>query len=114
MTPSERLLARLTAMGVPLPEGAEIRRTYAGWLQRRHGAWSWAVDPSVGAWTVGSQWPVTHLLRARRLVVSRAGTQADWDVDEATGDVPAGRSVSPLGEAVAEPVWGPKVSWRNP
>lgn len=73
-TPSQRLLARLRAMGVPIPEGAVIRRTHAGLQQRRNGAWSWFVDPDprIPGTTpgLGSQVPVTELLRTDRLVVS--------------------------------------------
>lgn len=73
MTPSEKMLARLTAMGVPIPDGAVIRRTYAGRLQRRAGAWSWYVDPEPripGAGLgLGGFEPLGELLRVDWLVV---------------------------------------------
>lgn len=71
MTPSERLLDRLRdELDLDIPATAYIRRTYAGAGQRWGGAWSWILDderPSPYALRLGSQWPVTELLRARKL-----------------------------------------------
>lgn len=72
MTPSERLLDRLrNELGLKIPKTAYIRRTYASAGQRAGGAWSWILDDydplSPYALRLGSQWPVTELLRARRL-----------------------------------------------
>ena len=40
-----------------------VQRTYAGYYQRRQGAWSWFVLTPDGRDPIGSQWPVTTLLR---------------------------------------------------
>lgn len=77
-TPSARLLTRLRAMGLPVPEGASIERTHAGHWQRKEGAWSWQVLPQLGREGVGSQYPVTKLLHARRLIAIRHHRQDDY------------------------------------
>ena len=80
-TPSTRLIGRLRAMGLPVPDDSEIRRTYAGIHQRRDGAWSWTVDPGSGSAGVGSQFPVAEVLRAGRLIaVKQYGNDWDWHV----------------------------------
>jgi hypothetical protein len=67
-TPSERLLTRLRALGLDIPEGATIARTYAGVWQRRDGAWSWyAQQPDGRPIDIGSQYAVGDLLRERYL-----------------------------------------------
>jgi hypothetical protein len=83
MTPSARLLARLRAQGVQVPEGAQIRRTYAGRCQREAGAWSWFVLNPDGSETIGGlggYHPVGVLLRAPRLRVTRE-LNGSWSVD---------------------------------
>jgi hypothetical protein len=83
-SPSERLLARLRAQGVEIPDGARIQRTYAGRCQREAGAWSWSVVNADGGdlrQRLGSQWPVGVLLGAPRLIVSRSHRDLGWDVD---------------------------------
>lgn len=75
-------MKRLREMGVDLPEGTRLQRSYAGHWQRIEGAWSWfAIDPE---WSVnlGSQWPMSHLLKAPYLMV--------------TGDKLIGMSVDPM------------------
>jgi hypothetical protein len=65
-TPSQRLLARLAAMGVPIEDGATIVRTYAGYWQKKQGAWIWRVESGphgVPAKPVGSGFRATDLLR---------------------------------------------------
>ncbi len=66
MKPSERMLALLRERGLDIPEGSEIRRTYAGRVQRAEGAWSWFVwhpEQALVSWTdVGSQFPLGTLL----------------------------------------------------
>lgn len=86
MNPTEHLLERLKAMGLQVPQGAEIRRTYVGRWQRAAGAWSWCVHPTAGSAGIGSHYPVTALLRTR-LVASCDG---DWHIFPASdvGDVP--------------------------
>lgn len=65
MTPSERLMARLRAMGVDIPEGSTLQRTYAGYWQRKGGAWSWFLLSPDGRDFLGSYFPVKTLLRTR-------------------------------------------------
>lgn len=82
MTPAERLIDRLRAMGVPVPEGTVPRRTYAGWAQRSQGAWSWFLDyPAAvpGLPYIGSHWPLRDLLH-RRLMVTLSDSGA-WEID---------------------------------
>ena len=68
MTPSERLLKRIREMGVDVPDGARIQRTYAGRTMRSGGAWSWfVVGPDGRALDIGSQHPVKVLLAEKRL-----------------------------------------------
>jgi hypothetical protein len=70
---ADRMLALLRGAGVPLPADAVIVRTYAGRNMLSAGAWSWRVErpnrvlPRV---LVGSQWPLTELLRRAELVAS--------------------------------------------
>lgn len=109
MTSTERLLVRLREMGLDqeLPDGTVIRRTYAGRVQRAQGAWSWFAVPESfvpGLTDVGSQVPVTELLRARRLVASMES--GSWAVDPYDGaEHPAGgRHSDRLGLLLFEPV----------
>jgi hypothetical protein len=67
--PSQRLLARLAAMGVPLCRGSEVHRTRAGRHQRAAGAFAWFVSPDPAGCEIGSRWPVTDLVRCDRLMV---------------------------------------------
>lgn len=87
MTPTERLIGRLRTMSVPIPEGTQLRRTYAGRDQRSKGAWSWFFDyPDRSRWPdrtfrpIGSIYPVSLLLREPRLMVMRTIT-GDLEVD---------------------------------
>jgi hypothetical protein len=80
--PSQRLVARLRAMGVPLPDEVELVRTRAGRAQRAAGAWSWAAYvPGGRELRLGSQAPITELLRAHRLTVSQYSPSDDMEVD---------------------------------
>jgi hypothetical protein len=74
-------------MGVPIEDGIEIRRTYAGAVQRSQGAWSWMVAPR-GLY--GSHYPVSSLLAAPRLVVVWSDYTQDWTVDPYDGPPAAG------------------------
>lgn len=68
MTKFERLIARLREMGVEIPDGAQLRRTYAGRHQRSAGAWSWyLVDADGHELHIGSQISVTDLLKETTL-----------------------------------------------
>lgn len=79
-TPSERLLERLTAMGIEIAPGARIERTYAGYWQRRQGAWVWRMIPADGGAWVGSLYPVTTLVGLPRLGASLSTLAAEWSV----------------------------------
>lgn len=85
--PGDRLIQRLrTENGLEVPEGTHVRRTYAGRAQREAGAWVWRLHLPDGRWVqpmVGSQWPVTDLLKFPRLVISR-DTSHSWS--EAAAD----------------------------
>lgn len=80
-TPSERLLARLKAMGVPVDDDAAVTRTYAGHWQRREGAWTWLTGP-VGERHVmaGSIHTVTNLARAPRLCAELSRHSPEWSI----------------------------------
>lgn len=72
-----RLLARLRAMGLDLPEGTALLRTHAQRADRAAGAWSWyALGPGGYEVGLGSQHPMRELLAAVRLVAGRSGTAA--------------------------------------
>ena len=93
MKPSERLIARLRAMGVEIPEGATIRRTHAGYWQKAQAAWSWFVADANGKELgIGSQISVTELLREKRLCAAEAYSDCDISIDPMLpGDVPPPR-----------------------
>lgn len=88
MTPVERLVERMRIAGANIPPDYEFHRSYAGRVQRQNGAWSWWIgSPSLGLgsrYEIGSQYSVTQLLKARRLVCSRyfSGHGMDVDPDE--------------------------------
>lgn len=67
--PSERLIRRLVedgALTAEQAEGASVLRTYAGYWQRIEGAWSWYLVGKDGRELfIGSQWPITDLLRSQ-------------------------------------------------
>jgi len=93
VTPSQKLLTRLRGLGLAIPEGSTLGRTYAGSNQRTAGAWSWyLLGPDtapgiVNGTGLGSQWSVAALLKARLLVtqdctLGRGGndiTVAPWE-----------------------------------
>lgn len=80
----ERMRARLTAEGLSLPDDAHLRRTYAGAVQRREGAWSWCAGPLLFpcGTTVGSHYPMTVLLGCDHLKLGRTSSSSgDTHVD---------------------------------
>jgi len=77
-TPSERLLARLKAMGVPVEDDATIERTYAGYWMRARGAWVWS--SGVRAVVTGSIYTVTDLVRRPRLCAVLSPDAPEWSV----------------------------------
>lgn len=82
----QRLIERLRRVGVDLPDGVTLCRTWAGYWQRSEGAWSWtAVGPDGhGELNIGSQWPMKLLLAAPRLdtSISKSGDTHIDPVDE--------------------------------
>ena len=61
---SEKLVSVLRQAGFHVPDGASLRRTYAGRHQRSAGAWSWyLVDKDDRALPVGSAYRVSDCLR---------------------------------------------------
>ncbi len=85
MTPSQRLLARLRdECGLDLPDGAQIQRTYVKRHQRDAGAMVWTVHRADGMYLqplIGSQWPVTELLKHRVIEVAEPDRFGDRHVD---------------------------------
>jgi hypothetical protein len=85
-TPSERLLARLRALGLNIPKGMRVARSYVSPAQRSAGAWVWHVEslypPPLPAQPIGSQWRVTDLLREPRLSAA-LDEWGQWSVDPA-------------------------------
>lgn len=80
-TPSERLLARLKAVGVPIDDDAVIERTYAGSSMRTAGAWVWRTGPfGDGHIMVGSIFPVTDLVRRPLLCATLSTNAPEWSV----------------------------------
>jgi hypothetical protein len=80
---SERLIARLREIGLDLPAGTRLVRVNPSPSMRNAGAWSWAaLGPDGYDLRIGSQYPMTELLRAESLDVSRVGTSVtDPDVE---------------------------------
>lgn len=68
-TSTARLITRLRNLGLSIPAEAQIERTYASRAYRASGAWSWYI--LVGSGQIGSQAPVTALLREPRLMANR-------------------------------------------
>ena len=67
---SEKLIERLVRDGfIPSDSNPEFQRLYPGYWQRSGGAWSWMVKYS-GACEIGSQYPVSELLKAVEIVAS--------------------------------------------
>lgn len=79
-TPSERLLARLKDMGVPVDDRAPLTRTYAGSAQRAAGVWVWRHGPLDGFTWVGSIYPVTELIRRPRLTATYEYAANEWTI----------------------------------
>lgn len=84
-TTQAALIERLNAeLGLELPEGTELCRTYAGENQRRCGAWSWFADThDLRTGTIGSQTPMGQLARAPRLVATKE-EHGHTEIDPAT------------------------------
>ena len=101
MTPSQKLLTRLRNLGLTIPEGSTVARTRAGSSARDAGAWSWYLAEAGGAPAtnggngLGSQWPITDLLKGRMLAtqdtsLGRGGN--DIHIDPWEESTPAHRS----------------------
>lgn len=68
---AEHLLWRLASeLGLDIPDGTTIRRTYAGRVQRQAGAWSWFALGPDGREFFGSHYPVTNLLKEKALAAT--------------------------------------------
>lgn len=84
-----RLIARLRAAGLDLPDGVRLERTHASESQRVQGAWSWAAVHADGrplygqGGTVGSQHAMGTLLAADAIVISEPSRFGDVNVDPA-------------------------------
>lgn len=66
----KRLVERLKSEhGIDLPADVVVRRTYAGWSQKAHGAWSWFFySPTVGV-NVGSDERIVALLKCKKITL---------------------------------------------
>jgi hypothetical protein len=82
-----RLIARLRAEGLDLPDGVRLERTHASESQRVQGAWSWAAVGPDGlplyeqGGSVGSQHPMGVLLAADQIFISPMSGFYDVSVD---------------------------------
>lgn len=95
MTPSERLLDRLHAMGLPIQYDYRIERTRAGRTMLAAGSWSWRVvdasgQPFLPGGMIGSIEPITKLAKAPRLSAARDPRSGDIDVHAGPPDTKAG------------------------
>ncbi len=61
MSAGDRMIERLRALGLELPQDARIVPTYAGRHQRNAGAWVWTINSTRGWVRVGSQFPLREL-----------------------------------------------------
>lgn len=93
MSLTARLLARLRAEGLAIPEGARVERTRAGRHQRSAGAWSWyLLDADGSELNIASQWPVGELVKAARITAGHQQSTRDthifpWQVPSARSKV---------------------------
>ncbi|SRR5216683_1167076 len=79
----DRLLARLRAAGLHLPDGTVLLTLHTGRIQRSQGAWSWAAQGPGGRALpvpVGSQWPMHSLISHEWLIITRSAS-GDLHVD---------------------------------
>ena len=75
MTPSEKLMRRLRSeLGMQVPIGTKIRRTYAGRNMLAAGAWRWFLWGENFTGHFGGPDTVSVTLKARRLVLGLDGT----------------------------------------
>jgi hypothetical protein len=82
VTTAERLLLRLRAEGLRLPEGARLRRVYPSASMRNLGAWSWcAVGPDGEELRIGSRHPMGELLHVPALVFVQDGSGSRREPD---------------------------------
>lgn len=80
MTNSEKLIARIRALGVQLPDDVQVRRVYPSAASRNAGAWSWSLcsDQHPYDLKIGSQYAVARLVRA--------GVAIEISAPDRTGD----------------------------
>ena len=73
MNTSSKLIKRLKALGLNIPEGTYISRTKAGRNQKAAGAWSWnlchADSSHAGLTNIGSCYTVRDCVRAKQLEI---------------------------------------------
>jgi hypothetical protein len=87
MTVRERMLRRMRAEGVDLPEDTELVRIYAGWAMKSRGCWSWfAHSPSDAHVNIGSHYTMTELLRMKRWLITTDRDTRDTSIDPFPGD----------------------------
>lgn len=77
---SIRLIQRLRELGVNIPEGASLVRTYVDRAARLDGSWAWFLTDSDGVpMRIGSQHPATQLLKGGMTLKSMDG--GCWSVE---------------------------------
>lgn len=81
MSAAHRIRTRLAEEhGIEVPFDAELVRTYAGYWQRKEGAWSWSLWHPADRVTFGSQYPATELLRCPAWQVDPADRAPDRSI----------------------------------
>jgi hypothetical protein len=79
----DALLARLKSdLKIKMGRDPYVLRLYHEHWQRSAGAWSWVVewhkDPSSG--TIGSQWPMKAILKAKKIIATQVGNDTHIEV----------------------------------
>ena len=78
-----------------------FHRTYADWMQRDDGTWSWWFDVkgTGGLQTIGSQWNVKEVLAFKKLAIVDKYTSGQKSIVE---DLPCDSKLSSVKEKVGE------------
>ncbi len=67
---------------IELPDDVVIRRTYAGWRQKAHGAWSWFFySPTDGALNFGSSETVRNLVTCKKFFCYKSGSDTEFIIE---------------------------------
>ncbi len=89
-------------MGLELPEGTFVERTYVTRSMRFDGAWSWhLVGPDGVELGIGSDYPITSLLGGRLLVIREDAPRSSARMRVLSEGV----SAPPRAEVRSEPIY---------